>query len=102
MKRLIGGLFVVAILAASASSVQAGGRFSPLDRLHSGRVFYLWRHAPQVSVVQSPAATNGETIRSFSFEPDAAPAAPAVMPHASHHSVNRLADRLWARQHSAF
>lgn len=76
MKRLIGALFVVAIVAVTASAVDAGDRFNPTDRQRPGRTYHVFRHTTP-TVVQPVQATAGDVIRSFSFEPgsEAVPAA---------------------------
>lgn len=73
MKRLLGSLIVVAIVAVTASAVDAGDRFNPLDRQRPGRKFHLLRQSTPVVVQRAPAS---DVIRSFSHEPGEA-AAPA-------------------------
>jgi len=79
MKRLMGTLLVVAIVAVAAGAASAREPFSPLDRQRPGRTYHLYRNpAPAVTyVVPVPA---GDMVRSFSYEPGAAP--PAVSPDA--------------------
>tara|TARA_R110002072_G_scaffold303108_2_gene493913 strand:+ start:94629 stop:95045 length:417 start_codon:yes stop_codon:yes gene_type:complete len=68
MKRLIGALFVVALVAVTAGVVDAGDRFNPTDRQRPGRTYHVFRRTMPV-VVQSAPTTAGDVIRSFSFEP---------------------------------
>lgn len=69
MKRLMGTLFVVAIVAVTASAVDAGDRFNPLDRQRPGRTYHLWRHSTPTVVQPAATVPAGDVIRSFSFEP---------------------------------
>lgn len=68
MKRLMGTLFVVAIVAVTASAVDAGDRFNPLDRQRPGRIYHVFRHTTPTAA-QPVWTTAGDVIRSFSFEP---------------------------------
>ncbi|MBI1314308.1 hypothetical protein GC176_23685 [bacterium] len=76
MKRLMGTLLVVALVAATAGVATARDHFNPTDRQHPGRTFYLWRHAPQTVLVQPVPATGADVVRSFSYEPGSEAAAP--------------------------
>lgn len=69
MKRLMGTLFVVAIVAVTASAVNAGDRFNPLDRQRPGRTYHVWRHSTSTVVQPTATVPAGDVIRSFSFEP---------------------------------
>lgn len=75
MKRLMGSLIVVALVAVTASAVDAGDRFNPTDRQRPGRKFHLWRQSTPVVVQPAAAAPASDVIRSFSFEPGEAASA---------------------------
>jgi len=68
MKRLMGTLFVVAIVAVTAGVVDAGDRFNPTDRQRPGRTYHVFRHTTPTAV-QPVQTTVGDVVRSFSFEP---------------------------------
>jgi len=98
MKRLMGILFVVAIVAVTAGVVDAGDRFNPTDRQRPGRTYRLWRQStPTVVRPARVPAVATDVIRSFSFEPEVV-AAPVAAP-TTRRFANRGAERLWRRQH---
>lgn len=101
MKRLMGTLIVVAIVALTASAVDAGDRFSPRDRQRPGRGYHATRRARpvamQIIATQPAAISAGDVIRSFSFEPEVV-AAPVVA-RTTRRFANRGAERLWRRLH---
>lgn len=68
MKRLMGTLFAVAIVAVTAGVVDAGDRFNPTDRQRPGRTYHVFRHTTPTAV-QPVQTTAGDVIRSFSYEP---------------------------------